>query len=107
MPRQVFLGTRDLLFRSKLARVVAATGAELTRDEVACDLAVLEIEPAGSMDRIAALVARGTPVLAYGSHVQADLLRAARDAGAAAVPNSQVEERLRELLGTADGGLPG
>jgi len=81
MPRQVWLGTRDLLFRSKLARVVAAAGAELTRDETACDLAVLEIEPADSTDRIATLVARGTPVLAYGSHVRADLLCAAREAG--------------------------
>jgi len=104
MPRQVFLGTRDLLFRSKLARVVAAAGAELTRDEAACDLAVLEIEPAGSTDRIATLAARGTPVLAYGSHVRADLLRAAREAGARAVPNSEVEEKLRELLGAADPG---
>jgi len=104
MPRQVWLGTRDLLFRSKLARVVAAAGAELTRDETACDLAVLEIEPAGSTDRIATLVARGTPVLAYGSHVRADLLRAAREAGARAVPNSEVEEKLRELLGAADPG---
>src|SRR5439155_1748363 len=91
---------------------VALDGARGTEIEIpwhgrAYRVAVLEIEPAGSMDRIAALVARGTPVLAYGSHVQADLLRAARDAGAAAVPNSQVEERLRELLGTADGGLPG
>ena len=106
MPRQVFLGTRDLLFRSKLARVVAAAGAELTRDEAACDLAVLEIEQAGLTHRIATLAARGTPVLAYGSHVRADLLRAAREAGATAVPNSQVEERLRELLGAADPGPP-
>src|SRR5213592_4212365 len=100
MPRQVFVATRDLFFRSKLARVVVAAGAELTRDEAACDLAVLEIEPAGSTDRIATLAARGTPVLAYGSHVRADLLRAAGEAGATAVPNSQVEERLRELLET-------
>src|SRR3989440_7510117 len=93
MPREVFLATRDLFFRSKLARVVVAAGAELTRDEGACDLAVLEIEQAGVTDRIATLVARGTPVLAYGSHVRADLLRAARAAGATAVPNSQSEER--------------
>src|SRR3989440_3762421 len=98
MPREVFLETRDLFFRSKLTRVVVAAGAELTRDEAACDLAVLEIEQAGLTDRIAMLVARGTPVLAYGSHVRADLLRAAREAGATAVPNSQVEAKLSELL---------
>jgi len=106
MSRLVFLGTRDLFFRSKLARVVAAAGAELTRDESTCELAVLEIEPAGSTERIKTFVARGTPVLAYGSHVRADLLRTAREAGAVAVPNSQVEERLRGLLSAADPGPP-
>src|SRR2546426_9169588 len=99
MPKQVFLATRDLVFRSKLARVVVAAGAEVTRDEAACELAVLEIEPAGSTDRITRLVARGTPVLAYGSHVRADLLRTAREAGATAVPKLQVEERPERLFG--------
>jgi hypothetical protein len=98
MARRVFLGTRDLLFRSKLTRVLVAAGAELTRDEATCELAVVEIELPGSTDRIKTLVARGTPVLAYGSHVRADLLRTAREAGAVAVPNSQVEEKLGELL---------
>ncbi|HYU01158.1 MAG TPA: hypothetical protein VEK85_12320 [Gemmatimonadales bacterium] len=106
MPKQVFLATRDLVFRSKLARVVVAAGAEVTRDEAACELAVLEIEPAGLTDRINRLVACGTAVLAYGSHVRADLLRTAREAGATAVPNSQVEEKLQELLGAADPGPP-
>src|SRR5438094_5835113 len=104
MPRQVFLATRDLVFRSKLARVVDAAGAEVTRDEAACELAVLEIESAGSTDRIKTLVARGTSVLGYGSHVRPDLLRSAREAGATAVANSQVEERLRELVGGAGRG---
>jgi len=43
-------------------------------------------------------VRRSVPVLAFGSHVRAEALRAAREAGATAVPNSQVEARLRELL---------
>src|SRR2546425_7059838 len=103
MPKQVFLATRDLVFRSKLARVVVAAGAEVTRDEAACELAVLEIEPAGSTDRITRLVARGTPVLAYGSHVRADLLRTAREAGATAGPNSQVGERLCRPFGNTLG----
>jgi hypothetical protein len=98
MPRRVLLATRDLLFRSKLGAVVAAAGAEVSRDETACDLAVLELAGVGVMERIAELVRRGTPVLAYGSHVQGELLRAARVAGATAVPNSQVEDRLRDLL---------
>ena len=98
MAKRVWLATRDLLFRSKLGGVVAAGGGEVSRDEGACDLAVLEFGGPGAIERIAELVRRGIPVLAYGSHVQADLLRAARDAGAVAVPNSQVEERLRDLL---------
>lgn len=99
MAKRVFLATRDLLFRSKLGGVVAAAGAEVSRDEAACDLAVLEVG-GGTTERIGELVRRGIPVLAYGSHVHVELLRAAREAGATAVPNSQVEERLRDLLNT-------
>ena len=100
MPKRVLLATRDLLFRSKLGAVVAAAGAELSRDEAECDLAVLELGGPGAADRIGDLVRRGTSVLAYGSHVHVELLRAAREAGATAVPNSQVEQRLRDLLNT-------
>ena len=98
--KRVLLATRDLLFRSKLGAVVTAAGAEVSRGEAACDLAVLELADAGAAERIAGLVRRGIPVLVYGSHVQVDLLRAAREAGATAVPNSQVEQRLRDLLNT-------
>ncbi len=97
MGKRVLLLTADLVFRSKLTAVVAAAGGEVTRDAEPCDLAVLELGgPAG--DRIGELVRRGVPVLAFGSHVRAEALRAAREAGATAVPNSQVEARLRELL---------
>jgi len=98
MAKRVLLVTRDLLFRSKLGGVAAAAGAEVSQDEAACDLAVLELGGSGATDRIAELVRRGIPVLAYGSHVQVEQLRAARDAGATAVPNSQVEAQLRDLL---------
>ena len=98
MAKRVLLVTRDLLFRSKLGGVVAAAGAEVSRDEAACDLAVLELGGPGATDRIGELVRRGIPVLAYGSHVEVELLRAAREAGATAVPNSQVEAQLRDLL---------
>jgi hypothetical protein len=94
----VLLVTRDLLFRGKLGAVCAAAGAEVVRDDAACDLAVIELDAPGAADRLSGLVGRGVPVLAFGSHVDAEQLRAARDAGAVAVPNSQVETRLRELL---------
>ncbi len=98
MTKRVLLDTQDLLFRSKLAGAVAAGGGEVTRDEAACDFAVVSVESPAMGGRITALVGKGIGVLAYGSHVRADLLRAAREAGAVAVPNSQVEEKLRELL---------
>ncbi len=98
MAKRVFIGTRDLLFRAKLAGVVTAGGDAVTRDGADCDLAIIEAELAGATEQIRELVARGVTVLAYGSHVRAELLRAAREAGATAVPNSAVEAKLRELL---------
>src|SRR2546428_3974364 len=62
MAKRVLLVTRDLLFRSKLGGVVAAAGAEVSRDEAACDLAVLELGGPGATDRIGELVRRGIPV---------------------------------------------
>ena len=99
MARRVFIASRDLLFRTKLEGVVRARGGEATCQESACDLAVVEIDIPGAEDRIRGFVGRGIPVLAYGSHVRADLLSTARRAGATAVPNSQVERRLGELVG--------
>ncbi len=98
MGKRVFLATRDLLFRAKLAAVVEANAGAITHDDAVCDLAVVETEIPGAADRIRGFIGRGIPVLAYGSHVGAELLRAARAAGATAVPNSQVERRLGELL---------
>ena len=98
MPKRVYLAARDLVFRAKLGAVLASAGAEATRDETACDLAVLDAEGPDVPARIRGFVARGVPVLAYGPHVRAELLRAAREAGAVAVPNSQVEATLRDLL---------
>ena len=100
---KVLLATRDLFFRSKLAAVAAAGGAEVVGvgDDVSCDLVVLDVEAPGAAERIRGLVERGVAVLAFGPHVRAELLRAAREAGATAVPNSQVEEQLRQLLATS------
>src|SRR5947199_9270282 len=98
MAKRVLLVTRDLLFRSKLGGVVAAAGAEVSPDEAACDLAVLELGAPGATQRIGELVRRGIPVLAYGSHVHVELLRAARGAGDAPVPNSHAEVRFRGLV---------
>lgn len=98
MPKRVLVIARDLLFRSKLRGIVTAAGGEVIAGDDQCDLAVVEIEAPQWEARIRGLVARGIPVLAFGSHVHADLLRAAREAGAQAVPNSQVADALTRLV---------
>lgn len=97
MGKRVLVAAADLLFRSKLQALVHAAGAEVTRD-VPCDLAVVELGRPQISDTIRELVGRGIPVLAFGSHVNADELRAARALGARAVPNSEIEAALRALL---------
>lgn len=93
----MLLECRELFFRSKLKAVLTASGAELAREEP-YDLAVIELGKAEAPQRITDLVNRGVPVLVFGSHVDAAALRAARDLGARAVPNSEVENALRALL---------
>ena len=95
---QVFLSTRDLMFKGKLRALIDAAGAAVTVDPAAADLLVVELESNEWEDRVRAGVARGSPVLAFGSHVDADRLRAARALGAEAVPNSQIEARLGAQL---------
>jgi hypothetical protein len=97
MSKRVLVAARDLFFRSKLQALVQQAGGEVTHEEP-CDVAVVELGRAGAEDRIRELVGRGIPVLAFGSHVNADELRAARALGARAVPNSEIESALRALL---------
>jgi hypothetical protein len=97
-PRQVFVDTKDLIFRSKVRSIIAAAGDHATTDPGSCDLAVIELDLATGVEPLRTFVDRGTPVLAFASHVQAELLRQARELGAEAVPNSGVEMRLRALL---------
>jgi hypothetical protein len=97
MAKRVCIESRDLFFRAKLEAVVRARGAELTRAEP-CDVVVIELGKPGVEERIRDLVRRRIAVLAFGSHVDADVLRAARKDGARAVPNSEVETALRALL---------
>lgn len=97
MAKRVLVAARDLFFRAKLQALVQAAGSQVTPDEP-WDLAVVELGKPAIADRIRELVERGIPVLAFGSHVNADALRAARALGARAVPNSEVEAALRALL---------
>jgi len=95
---QVYLHTRDLMFRGKLRGVVSAAGAEISRDATTADVLVVELESPQWEDRIREAVGRGVPVIAFGSHVHPERLRAARALGAEAVPNSQIEARLGARL---------
>ena len=95
--KRVVLECRDLFFRGKLQEIIRQAGAEPARDEP-CDIAVIELGKPGVQDRIRDLVQRGIPVLAFGSHVNAAELREARELGARAVPNSEIETALRALL---------
>ncbi len=95
--KRVLVDCRDLFFRGKLQAILTASGAEPARAEP-YDLAVVELGKADVPQRISDLVGRGVPVLAFGSHVDAAALRAARDLGARAVPNSEIETALRALL---------
>ncbi|HYU27426.1 MAG TPA: hypothetical protein VEK83_00190 [Gemmatimonadales bacterium] len=95
--KRVLVECRDLFFRAKLQEVVRKAGAEPTRDEP-IDVAVVELGNANGAARIRELVQRGITVLAFGSHVDAAALRAARDLGARAVPNSEIENALRALV---------
>ena len=97
MGKRVWLVTGDLVFRAKLGAVVRTAGGDLAGAEAA-ELAVVEVGGRGWEERVTELVARGVPVLAFGPHVDAVVLRAARERGAIAVPNSKVEETLREML---------
>ena len=95
--KRVLIECRDLFFRGKLQAIIRASNADITQGEP-CDLAVVELGKSSVADRIRDLVQRGVPVLAFGSHVDAAALRAARDLGARAVPNSEIETALRALL---------
>ncbi len=97
MGKRLLLETRDLFFRVKLEALARAAGAEVVRSEP-CDVAVIELGKTEVEERIRQLVKQGTPVLAFGSHVDAAGLRAARGWGARAVPNSEIATALRALL---------
>jgi hypothetical protein len=98
--RRALVVTNDLFFRAKLGAVLEQAGWAVSWCGTA-PLAVVELGSPQAMSRIERLVASGARVIAFGSHVRADLLRSAREAGAVAVPNSEVERVLRAELADA------
>jgi len=98
--------TADLFFRAKLEGLIRAAGYTPVRTPPAA-LAVVDLGRPDAVERVAELIAAGVKVLAFGSHVRADELRRARELGAAAVPNSQVERALAAMLEGGAGGPGG
>ena len=101
----------DLMFQARVVDGLRALGSEplvLDGEEAlaaaiadGADAAVIDLHE-GSLDGLAAVRAlseAGVRVLAFGRHTEPALLRAARDAGAAAVvPRSQLVDELADLL---------
>ena len=75
----------DLMDRSRLAAVegvaFVATPAELAAVDVDVDVVVVDLSRPGVLDVLPAVAARVARVVGFGSHVDTELLAAARAAG--------------------------
>lgn len=91
----------DLMDRSRFEGLdvsFAASPGELAEAEDA-DVYVIDLGRDGALAAVADLAANGRRVIGFGSHVDEDLLAAAREAGCTEVlPRSRFFARLRELL---------
>lgn len=101
----------DLMFQSRLREQALALGYEFLAADTPAELragldrspalAVIDLHVMGLDWRAAvdAAKAAGVPVLAFGRHTEAQLLRSARDAGCdRVVPRSQLVEELPALI---------
>ena len=107
----VFAVVPDLYLATRIAATAKAAGVELELlapqraaarlAEPGASLLIVEVQNADSLALIAELkrVAPSVPLLGFGAHVEAQLLRDAAAAGADAVlPRSQLVARLPALL---------
>jgi CheY-like chemotaxis protein len=101
----------DLMFQSRVSEHAQALGYDITVAhtpsslraalERAPALVILDLHVAGLdwRDVVALARARDVPVLAFGRHTEAPLLRQAREAGCErVVPRSQLVEELPQLI---------
>ena len=114
MPHTKFglLISPDLFFTSKVTGTAQALGlrveafdnitmaaTRLASDDVACVLFDLGAPRASITDLFAAIPASTQiPVIAFGSHVNVELLEAAQAAGAEVMPRSQFASTLSDIL---------
>ena len=114
MTRTLVAVISDLMFQSRVRAPAGALGydvrvadsAAAVRDALAADarLVVLDLHVSGIdwRDAVAAAKEHGVPVLAFGRHTEAALLREARAAGCdRVVPRSQFAEELTAMLSEA------
>ena len=107
---------RDLMFSTRVRDAARQHGhdcqivtraADVAGHLGGADLVVIDlmVPGGGALDAVAAAAAAGVPVVAYGEHVQAEVLQAGRDAGADEVlTRSEFTRRLGALL--AAGAVP-
>ncbi len=110
MSRKIAVVVTDLMFESRIAALarqlgfepaVASSADQLDGALEGADLAVVDLQAEGldPMAAVAQAKASGTPVVAFGQHTKADLLRRAREAGAdVAVPRSTFFEEFATLV---------
>ncbi len=100
----------NLFLRVPVDGAVRAAGAVPvglgTADEASargCRVVILDLDAAGpsALQAVSGLTAAGVVVLAFGPHVDASRLAAARAAGAVALPRSAFLQRLPDLLAAA------
>ena len=96
--------TPDLMDRSKIAAAVPdcrfVARPEALVGLAGCDVAVVDLSKRGVLDVLADLCGSGVRVVAYGAHVDKQLLASATEAGCDAVlPRSQFFSRIAELVG--------
>jgi CheY-like chemotaxis protein len=104
---------RDLMFSTRVRDAARQHGhecqivtkaADVADNLPGADLVVIDlmVMGGGALEAVAAAAAAGVPVVAYGEHVQADVLQAGRDAGADEVfKRSEFTRRLEALLADA------
>jgi hypothetical protein len=119
MTTRCLLRTADLMVELRVLEALRAGGMEAQAldatawsHEVASPdraddrvvVAVVDLTAPDALEAIEEAVAAGVPVLAYGPHVEAELLERARAAGARAVyPRGQFLQHAAALVGAATG----
>jgi hypothetical protein len=93
----VVLADVDLFFRAKIEAMLTTTGHRLAAEGEPADVVVADVN---RCDPAAVVAAAGAvPVLGFGRHTDAELLRSARAAGfAKVVPRSVLAARLGDLI---------